>query len=395
MEDTLNYVLVGLRRAGKSYMLYQRIQDMIGQGHSMDEILYFNFEDDRLEKMEQSDLDRIKTTYEEMFDCRPIFFLDEIQIVSGWEKFARRLADQQYRVYITGSNAQMLSSEIATTLGGRYMVKNVFPFSFREYLNANGIDLQDRNASNRYKIEIQRHFETFFRFGGLPEITQVQDKRSWLSNLFNKIFFGDILARYSIRNDYAMRLLVRKLAESLKQPSSYNRLAHIVSTEGRKIAVDTVIDYIRYMCESWLILPIEDISGKLAQRNTNRKYYFIDNGILNLFLTDPNSSLLENSVAVALYRQHGNNVYYYKNGVEVDFYIPENGTAIQVSYSITDADTLKREVDALKKAARHIDIRDMIIITKDEEDIIQDEGSLINVIPIKKWLLAMNDNSNY
>ena len=130
--DGLNYVFVGLRHAGKSYLMFQRIAQLIKQGHKREEILYFNFEDDRIDSLDVSDLDLIKTCYEEMYDCRPVFFLDEVQLVDRWEKFARRLADQKYQVYITGSNAKMLSSEIATTLGGRYMIHEVYPYSFVE-----------------------------------------------------------------------------------------------------------------------------------------------------------------------------------------------------------------------------------------------------------------------
>ena len=119
--DRQNYVLVGLRHAGKSYLMYQRIAELLSLGHQQDEVLYFNFEDDRIDSLDITDLELIKTCYEEMYDHRPLFFLDEVQLVKGWEKFARRLADQKYQVYITGSNAKMLSSEIATTLGGRYV----------------------------------------------------------------------------------------------------------------------------------------------------------------------------------------------------------------------------------------------------------------------------------
>jgi len=123
-----NYVLVGLRHAGKSYMMYQRMAELIALGHQTDEMLYFNFEDDRIDSLDITDLECIKTCYEEMYACKPIFFLDEVQLVNGWEKFARRLADHKYQVYVTGSNAKMLSSETATTLGGRYMMQEVFRF---------------------------------------------------------------------------------------------------------------------------------------------------------------------------------------------------------------------------------------------------------------------------
>ena len=387
-EDALNYVLVGLRRAGKSYLLYQRIHQLLEKGHRMEEICYFNFEDDRLGIMTLADLDIIKSAYEEMFDTQPVFFFDEIQIVEGWEKFARRLADQKYRVYITGSNAKMLSLEIATTLGGRYMIKEVFPLSFAEYLSFLGINVKEKNALHLYRKEIVKHFETYFRFGGLPEVMNVADKRSWLSGLFNKVFFGDLIARYDIRNDFGLRILAKKLAESVKQPSSYNRLANVVSSTGKKTSTDTVIDYVNYMCESWLLLPLENIIGKLTERNTQRKYYFIDNGILNLFLPDPESSLLENMVAINLIRKYKNEVCFYHNGVEVDFYLPEQKKLLQTSYSLQDESTFQRETEALIKVAKHLEVNDLMIITKDEETVLEKNGKTIQVMPLWKWLLG-------
>ena len=386
-EDALNYVLVGLRRAGKSYLLYQRIHQLLGKGHHIAEICYFNFEDDRLGLMTFADLDIIKSAYEEMFDTQPIFFFDEIQIVEGWEKFARRLADQKFRVYITGSNAKMLSSEIATTLGGRYMIKEVFPLSFAEYLSFLGINVKEKNALHLYRKEIVKHFETYFRFGGLPEVMNVADKRSWLSGLFNKVFFGDLIARYDIRNDFGLRILAKKLAESVKQPSSYNRLANVVSSTGKKTSTDTVIDYVNYMCESWLLLPLENIIGKLTERNTQRKYYFIDNGILNLFLPDPESSLLENMVAVNLIRKYKNEVCFYHNGVEVDFYLPEKKKLIQTSYSLQDESAFQRETEALIKVSKYLEVNDLMIITKDEGTVLEKDGKTIQVVPLWKWLL--------
>ena len=387
-EDNLNYVLVGLRRAGKSYLLYQRIQQLLSQGHGIEEVCYFNFEDDRLGVMTLADLDTIKSAYEEMFDTQPVFFFDEIQIVEGWEKFARRLADQRYRVYITGSNAKMLSSEIATTLGGRYIIKEVFPLSFAEYLSFAGIDVKEKNALYLHKKEIVKHFETYFHFGGLPEVIQVQDKRSWLSGLFNKIFFGDLIARYDIRNDFGLRILAKKLAESVKQPSSYNRLANVVSSTGKKTSTDTVIDYVNYMCESWLLLPLENILGKLTERAPQRKYYFIDNGILNLFLPDPETSLLENMVAISLIRKYKDEVCFYHNGVEVDFYLPEQQKLIQASYSLQDDDTFRRETEALIKVSNHLNVNDLMIVTKDEETVLEKDGKRIRVMPLWKWVLG-------
>ena len=387
LEPCANYVFVGLRRAGKSYLMYQQIHHLMEEGHSVEEILYFNFEDDRIDSLELADLDAIKLSYEEMYDHRPIFFLDEIQNVKGWEKFARRLADTGYQVYITGSNAKMLSSEIATTLGGRYLVKEIYPFSFREFLTFKQINLSNKNALYKYRNAIVKAYEAYFRDGGLPETLKMNDKRSWISSLFNKIFFGDLVARHQVRNDFALRIMIRKLAESVKQPSSYNRIANIASTVGKKISVDTVIDYMSYLQESWLILPFENIATKLIEKESNRKYYFIDNGILNLFLVDPVTSLLENQVAIRLRQRYGERVYFYNQNVEVDFVVYDERVAFQVAYSIADPDTEKREVDALLKLNKVMLMCQLTIITKEEEREIKVGDLTIRVVPVWKWML--------
>lgn len=387
-DEHLNYVLVGLRRAGKSYLLYQQIHTLLQQGHDITEMLYFNFEDDRLDSLTTEDLNLIKTAYEEMFDCKPFVFLDEVQNVDGWERFARRLADQKYRVFITGSNAKMLSSQIATTLGGRYMIKEVFPYSFKEFLLTKNININEKNAIYDYRKEILKFLESYFTFGGLPESVEVQDKRNWLSNLFNKVFFGDLIARYNIRNTEALKTLIRKLAENIKQPSSYSRLANIISSIGKKINTETISDYLRRLNESWLILPVENIVAKLADKVTNKKYYFIDNGVLNLFLLDSKTSLLENIVAVSLSKRYPGELFYYMSGVVVDFFVRSQNTAIQVSYSIAAPETREREIGALAEIERHLSPSRLIIITKDEEDILETAtGKKVEVVPLWKFLL--------
>mgnify|MGYP004465871987 FL=1 len=382
------YVLVGLRRVGKSYMLYQRIHDLLQQGHSIEEFLYFNFEDDRLTDIQLSDLDLIKQAYEEIFEHKPIFMLDEIQLVDGWEKFARRLADYKYLVYITGSNAKMLSKEISTTLGGRYIVQNVFPFSFQEFLKSKDIQLE-KQWEYLDNAHIKRAFNEYFHFGGLPELVLREEpfKRQWLGNLYNKIYFGDLISRYNIRNTAGLKALVRKLAESIKQPQSYNRLANIVSTVAGKVKQETIVDYLEYIKETCMIFSIENIEAKLQDKISNKKYYFIDNGILNLFLLDPETSLLENMVAIYLYETYGEDLYYYNDNIEVDFCLFEHGKAIQVSYSIQDDKTFERETKALLAYSKRFDCKELFIITMDEEKEINLDGNIIQIIPLWKMLL--------
>lgn len=389
-EDNGNYIFLGIRRAGKSYLMFQRIHELMKRGTDIEEILYLNFEDERFIGLKSEDLDEIKRVYEETFSSRPIFFLDEIQIVPGWEKFVRRLADKSYRVFVTGSNAKMLSSEIATTLGGRFLIQNVYPFSFREFLNFEGFELKPNWLyTPGTRNGVVRSFDTYFYNGGFPELLSFEDKRSWLSGLYQKIFFGDLVARYSLRNSDSMRLLVKKLAESVMQPSSYNRLKNIVSSAGESVGVRTIIDYVGYLQETWLIFSLENYAARFAERESNRKYYFIDNGILNLFIFRPETLLLENLVAITLHRQFGEKVYFYNQHIEVDFYIPEESWLIQVSYNISDVQTFEREVNGIVKAAKFLNAERLQIVTRNDERVIEKDGLSIEVLPIWKWLIQI------
>ncbi|MDE5813718.1 MAG: AAA family ATPase, partial [Muribaculaceae bacterium] len=223
LEEKARYVFVGIRQSGKSYMLYLRALQLIAEGHDIREMLFVNFDDERLIGMEAKDLDSILQAYSSMFEMRPILFLDEIQNVEGWEHFARRMANQKYLVYITGSNAKMLSREIASTLGARYIEQFVFPYSFREYLNANNISIDNNWKFGKKKGEVERCLSSYFMWGGFPELTLFKNKRQWLNELYEKIILGDIIARNGIKNEIALRLAVRRLAENIKTPTSYNR----------------------------------------------------------------------------------------------------------------------------------------------------------------------------
>jgi predicted AAA+ superfamily ATPase len=352
-------------------------------------MLYINFEDERLSEMAVNDLNLLLEVHLEMYGKRPILFLDEIQNIAGWEKFARRLADSKYRVYITGSNAKMLSNDIQTTLGGRYITIDVYPYDFKEFLKANNTDFTSNSLlSTTGKAKVLRQFNNYFYFGGFPEGAMLSSRRDYLTSIYQKIYLGDIAMRHSIDNTFALKILFKKLAESVKQPISFTRLANIVSSTGANIGTNTVINYIDYAKDAWLVNTVQNIASKIVDKETNPKYYFADNGLLNLFLIDGNTSLLENLVALTLLRRYGRNdtVYFYKKGIEVDFYIPDVQLAIQVCYSMTDIETSKREIDALLHLAKRMDIRKMLIITRDEEKIITINENIIEVMPVWKWL---------
>lgn len=394
MDSFPCYVLVGLRRAGKSFLLYQKMQQMLAEGHSWDEMVYLNFEDDRLDGFVETDFNLILECHAELADKRPALFLDEIQNVRGWEKFARRLADSKYKVYITGSNAKMLSREIMTTLGGRYLPIEVYPFGIEEYLDYTGQPYDEKNLlATGAKAKFMRCYDEYLHWGGLPEGIGLSVKRDYLSSTFQKIYLGDICARNGINNPNLLRLMIKKIAESVKQPLSYNRISRILSSVGGKISIPTIGNYVQYCEEAWLLLRMHNVASAFVEKETISKYYFTDNGLLNLFLINGETSLLENLVAVTLLRKYGNDpdnerVFYYNSGVEVDFYIPDDALAIQVSYSISQSsETFIREVGALRKLPSMLDCKHRMIITYDEETEIKDTYGTIEVVPYWKWAL--------
>lgn len=390
-EEEGRYVLVGIRQAGKSYLLYQRAKQFLQAGHDIREIVYINFDDERLYDMKVEDFDLILQAYSTMYNCKPLLFFDEIQNIQGWEHFARRLANQKYRVFITGSNAKMLSRDIATTLGARYFDEKIYPYSFKEYLGAKGIILEDNWEYGKQRNLVQLQFEEYFKWGGFPELLLYQNKRHWLNGLYEKIVLGDVIQRNNIKNEYGLRLAIKRLAENVMQPTAYNRLANMVKSTGASTSTASIIDYVRLIKDACLMFSLDNYASKFTEKETAKKHYFTDNGLLSIFLTDSKSPLLENLVAITLNKKYNHDaemphLYYYNRNIEVDFYVPEEGLAIQVSYTLEDADTRKRETSALVALHQLHPLRKAVIITYDEEETIEAEGLQIEVIPIWKWL---------
>ena len=390
------YVLIGIRRAGKSYTLYQDMQAKLTAGRAQTEdFLYVNFEDERIVSIRAEELGLLLDAYWEMYDQkRPFIYLDEIQNIMGWEKFARRLSEAKHHVMITGSNAKMLNREITSTLGGSYIQRNIYPFSFAEYLSYHGIRL-DKNweFQPETRLTVVRHFQEYFTHGGFAESFDKTDKREWLTSLYQKILMGDIVERNKIRNPRIFRLLARKLADSVMQPTTLKRLEHIIKSTGDSISPTVLKDYLEYMEDAYLIFSVPNLVSPLTEQQTIVKRYFADNGILGLFLMGGETKLLENIVAVHLNKLYHNTpeelrLFYYNKGAEVDFCIPENHMAIQVSYSIEDADTYEREVGGLVKFLKTFKQYKGLVVTWDTERNIMEDGISIDVVPVWKWLLS-------
>ena len=393
LEPAANYVFIGLRRAGKSYLMYQYIQALIHSGQAAaTDILYINFEDERIASIKSEELGLLLDAYKEMFDAKPLIFLDEIQNINGWEKFVRRLADSKHRVFVTGSNAKMLSKEVYTTLGGRFIAREIYPFSFKEYLTYHNIVLGKNWEYSNLRTKVAKLFRDYFYWGGFAESFTMNDKRSWLNSLYQKILLGDIILRNAIRNENAIRVLVKKLAESVMQPSSLSRLKNIVDSTGTTISRNTLVDYLQFLTDACMVFGISNFSDKLSDKETFKKRYFFDNGLLNNFLLDAEPKLLENIVAIDLKKRYGDDLFFYNKSVEVDFFIPKERRAVQVSYSIADDVTRQREIKALLKLSIVYNLDRLEIVTFDEEATLQENGFTIRVIPIWKYLLENEEN---
>jgi len=391
-EENGRYVLTGVRHAGKSYLLFQRAMELVAAGHTIEEMLYINFDDERLYGIiSASELDDILQAYSSMFPHKPIMLLDEIQNIEGWEHFARRLANRKYTVLITGSNAKMLSKDMATVLGNRFLDSTVYPYSFREYLAARGIVLEANWQYGRTRDIVALAFKDYFEWGGFPELLLYNNKRKWLNQLFEKILLGDIIQRHKLKNEMAVRLTYKRLAETVKHPVAYNRISNLVKSTGLNTTPVSVMDYVQFAKDAFLLFSLDNYASKFTEKETVKKHYFIDNGLLNIFLTDPATSLLENICAIDLHTrfQEKEQLWFWNRNVEVDFFLPEERTGIQVCFSTSkDFSTFERELNALIALDRMHPLERMVIVTYDEERIHKtDNGRTIEIIPVWKWLL--------
>ncbi|MCQ2444292.1 MAG: ATP-binding protein [Mailhella sp.] len=388
-DTSVNRIFVGPRRAGKSTMLYALVRTLVDQGAGWDSIIFINFEDERLSEFSLADFNDIMSVQAELSDEESWFFFDEIQNIPGWEKFARRIADSGRHVFITGSNARMLSREMESVLGGRYLSSFIEPYSFSEFLNASGVAYGKREKlSTAGRGSIQRAFGEYLRFGGFPEILHLSSKREYLSSICGKILLGDIVARNGIRNDRALRLTIKKIAESVRNEISFSRLHNMLRSIGLSISKDTVISYVGHAEDACLIFPIRNKFAEFSEREGNPKYYFCDNGILGLFLSDSEPALLENLIALHLRRRYGE-VFFLKSpkyGIDVDFFVPETKTAVQVAWRLSDEAREREFRNLLKLNNTFKDAERLVVITADSAPV-ENVPEGVDVIPAFWFLL--------
>jgi len=390
--------LVGPRRAGKTYLFYQHIGELLRRGVPKEKILYLNFEDERLDLTPQN-LDLILQAYRELYPelelKRCYFFFDEVQNAEGWERFVRRLYDRISRnIFITGSNSKLLSQEIATSLRGRTLRYEVFTLGFREFLRFKGFDFDVKRDlyTPKKKAQLIRYFEEYILWGGFPEVVFLPKelKLKTLQEYFEVMLYRDIVERYQIRDTIVLKYFLKRLVENAGKILSVHKIYNELRSQGIKIGKDTLYKYLEYAENAYFVKLLKKhyrsiVKSELAEK----KIYLIDPGFIRsirFFRDEGKGTMLENTIFKELLLS-GKEVVYFKGNKECDFVV--NGKlALQVSYELRDERTLKREVEGLKEACRYFGLSEGVIVTFDEKREIKAGGFKVRVVPAYELVLS-------
>lgn len=389
--------LVGIRRSGKTYLLYRTMQRLIDNGVDKYNIIYMNFEDDRLFPVKLSEMDLILKAYHELYPDRlsekKYLFLDEIQQIPDWEKYVRRVYDtESVRIYLTGSSSRIVSRDVSTSLRGRTIHYEVFPLSFKEYLNFKGIEVKTYSTSAEARI--LHALRDYLDWGGFPEVVKTDDKHlRWkiLQEYADLILYKDLIEQYGIKNQYLLKYLLKHFMANPSTMMSINKLYNDLKSQGLSLSKDSLYEYIEYLRAAYILFHTEKHSRSVrVQKQNPSKHYIIDTGLMQVFLPDPGRDLgkkLENAVYLHLRNnQEIREIYYYKNRFEVDFYYfaGNNLHLTNVAYEVQDMDTAKREISGLLNGKKLFpDARDSLILNDWQPELVPDN---VKVIPAWKFL---------
>jgi len=385
--------LIGIRRSGKTYILYDLI-NKLREVVARENIIYINFEDDRLFSLALKDLDELLNGYFELYpnkrEEKIYLFLDEIQEVKEWERFVRRVYDTlNIQIFITGSSSKLLSKEIATSLRGRTISYEVFPLSFKEYLNFKEVDI-NLYSSNSLNF-IRHHFNNYLHEGGFIEVVLEEDtilKRKILQDYLDLIIYRDLIERYSVKNLTLLKFMIKYLFSNPATLFSFNKFYNELKSSGFKLSKDTLIEYYSYLEDAYTLFKVPIFRNSIKEELRNPiKSYIIDNGFYSLYDSSisPNySKLFENLVFLHLRREH-KDIHYYKIKQETDFYA--NGNLINVAYEIDSKETLNREIKSLIESMNYFNKDRAVLITNNKEESIKLDNKEIEIVPLYKWLL--------
>jgi len=394
LDSNLIISIIGARRSGKTWLLFDIINQLLHSGLDSSKIVFINFEDERL-NLKTEDLNTILESYQELFPDNDLsevyFFFDEIQNVDSWEKFVRRIYDtKSQHIFITGSNSKLLSSEIATELRGRTISFKVFPFSFKEFLAFGSNErLNIHTQAGRSKlINLSKEFLTS---GGFPDILKVDNniQTRLLQEYFNVMIYRDIIERYKIKNVQVLKFFIKKMFASVTGSFSINKIYNELKSMGYKTSNNYLYDFLNWSNAVFLVQIVNRFHfSEIKQEKSDKKIYIIDNGLISAIdfnISKNFGKLLENQVAMEFIKR-GDKIFYFRGKNECDFIVENNSefSAVQVSWSIKDSDTKTRELKGLLEACKALKTNNGLIITIDEEDEFEYKGLNVSVVPFYK-----------
>ena len=399
--------IIGPRQAGKTFRMFQIIKEL---PVFKDNILYVNFEHERLRNLDANDLRDMLKVFYQMFspdEKFPVYlFLDEIQNVRDWDKWVRRVYDSgKYRIFISGSSSKLSSREIATSLRGRSIDFVIFPFSFKEFLRAKNFEVNLEIISYlEERGKILKLTEEFLTFGSYPKIVLSEDREvreRILKSYYNAIFYKDLVERCNL-DPTLLDTFLRYTISCFSKQISISKIYNYLKTLGLKCSKSTLIKFLRYSEEAFFLFPVEIFSYSIKDRKQYpRKLYVVDNGIIRAIYPEymeDMGRLMENTVFIELKRMEFagkiSEIYYWKDYQqrEVDFVVKEGLNVkelIQVCYDIEDFSTKNRELRALIKAGKELKCRNLKVITWDYEGREEFKNKRIEFIPLWKWLLRI------
>jgi len=399
-------VCIGVRRSGKSTYLYQVVDRLLQSGVARQNLLYLNFFDDRLHGLNHENLGVVLDAYFGLFPEKKnqetvYCFFDEIQAVSGWEAFVDRiLRTEDCEVYLTGSSAHLLSGEIATQMRGRALSWELFPFSFREFLDWKGLEAK-APLSTRTRHLVEQAFDRYWEEGGFPEVAGLERRlrEKIHQEYLQAILFRDVVERHDVSHPRAVSDLAHRLLDNVGGLYSVNALTGYLKSLGHKVPKAVVADYVRWFEDAYFLFSVRLFDASLARSNANpKKAYAVDHALVTSVASGVlvnRGHLLENLVFVALRRVFPQ-VYYYRTrtGREVDFVAPSRQsrpTLVQVSETLADPRTRKRELAALQEAMRELEVHEATLVTRTEAETIETAEGVIDVMPAWRFLLARSE----
>lgn len=390
--------IYGPRRAGKTFYLFWLISKQLKEGTwKIEDIIYVNFEDNRLLNLKATNLDLILNSYYELFpENKPVLFLDEIQNIENWSKWIRKLVDLKYQVFITGSNARLLSREIATELRGRTLSFMLLPLSFKEFLAFNHENVHNNDRYDSKKRATLLHWlDRYLKQGGFPETLHLSNiERQWvLQEYINSIVFRDIAERYAIKNTYMLKFLINYILENYANLFSINKLYNFLKSSGIRTSKDSLYNYFTMLEESMFAFTISKFSRAIKERELyQKKVYLPDLGYTTIFKHSKNiGRVFENFIFNELVRKYSE-IYFYRNNYECDFILMKENLPIplQVSYELKEhqpSGTYQREINSLLKTMEKLNTGKGYIITHNETKEIESGSKKISIISVIDFLL--------